>query len=426
MPGCFCLQVRTESNKEASTNNANLVSVYGGYAGANYSSPYSSRHQHPNATSPGFPLSSSPYASPKAVQGGVIGRNESHTSTSALPATRLTKAHSIPSASPKGAYAHGHIASTGGMAPSPGHGSMASQGVPGFAQPTFSANVVMNRRNSLSSTAPPGSLASISKLAESAAGGGVAALLGGAGSHTAGSFTIHTATARLTTPLGSTLPPSSSRPGTATLHIGARPSTATNGSVSATTRNAQTPALPGLSLSVGSAQSMGCRGYQEDYRHIVDASATPVLTPGFQNILLGAAVYDGHGGKRVAQWLSSQYLLLNKAMEALQGHIAAGNSPERAEHVLNEVFCACGSQAVAARMNAGSCASIAVVCHLGGIPWVVGANVGDSRTVVVGWEDEGVGRLEVVAISIDHKLGPPKLSEETRRVQVRSCPWGCK
>ncbi len=70
-----------------------------------------------------------------------------------------------------------------------------------------------------------------------------------------------------------------------------------------------------------------------------------------------------------------------------------------------------------------------------GVPWVLSANVGDSRTVIVSWDEPGEGggglgatlgglmgggggRAEGVALSIDHKLGPAKTSEETRRVQV--------
>lgn len=165
---------------------------------------------------------------------------------------------------------------------------------------------------------------------------------------------------------------------------------------------------------------MGARGYQEDYRAVVDTTSTPGAA-NLPNVLLGAAVYDGHGGKQVSHWLASSYCLLDRAMVAVQSLMASGGSPNDVANVLDDVFVSCGSAAIAGRMNAGSCVAMALLVQGQGIPWVLSANVGDSRTVLVAWEDDGAGgqgRPEVAQLSIDHKLGPAKLSEETRRVQV--------
>ncbi|KXZ51635.1 hypothetical protein GPECTOR_12g599 [Gonium pectorale] len=188
--------------------------------------------------------------------------------------------------------------------------------------------------------------------------------------------------------------------------------------------------VPGFSFTVGSNQSMGSRGYQEDYRAIVDTTSTPGGHANLPNVLLGAAVYDGHGGRQVSHWLASSYCMLNRAMEAVQSLVSSGGSPNDVSGVLEDVFMATGAAAAAGRMTAGSCVAMALLVAAGptggggGLPWVLSANVGDSRTVLVSWDEPGEGggggglRLEATQLSVDHKLGPAKSSEETRRVQA--------
>ncbi|PNH00207.1 hypothetical protein TSOC_013988, partial [Tetrabaena socialis] len=265
-----------------------------------------------------------------------------------------------------------------------------------------------------SNTAPAGSLAGYTRNAAGGPPGSGPSLAGtGYGLGSAGQRATAT-TAATGSPaavgLSSTMP-AGSRPGTAT-----RPGGAGAGAGGAAGRSGAS--VLGLSFSVGSNQSMGSRAYQEDYRAIADTTSTPGLGH-LHNVLLGAAVYDGHGGKQVSHWLCSSYCLLNRCMEAVQQLVAGGGSPNEVSLVLEDVFVACGSTAISGRMTAGSCVALALLVQAGGVPWVLSANVGDSRTVVVSWDEEGGGgRPEGAQMSIDHKLGPAKLSEETRRVQV--------
>lgn len=104
--------------------------------------------------------------------------------------------------------------------------------------------------------------------------------------------------------------------------------------------------------------------------------------------------------------------------------VSGGGTPNDLAPALDEVFVTCGAAALASRMTSGSCVAIAMMLHAGGLPWVVSANVGDSRTVLVSWDDDG-SRLEGAALSVDHKLGPAKTSEETRRVQASAPPCAC-
>lgn len=269
---------------------------------------------------------------------------------------------------------------------------------PAYGQHSFStaAPFAAGRRSSLSITAPAGSLTNMARSMV----------------ETSGVSTVvrnNAATAQLNLSLPLSRPSSSGSFATMTTTL-SRPGTATS----------STPRLmhmvPGLALSHGSNQSMGCRGYQEDFRHVLDPSSMPGLS-NLPNILLAAAVYDGHGGKQVSQWLTQQYCLLNRSAEAVQGLVSGGGDPKDIAPTLDDVFVACGTAALSTRMTAGSCVAVALLMHAGGVPWVVSANVGDSRTVLVSWDDDG-GRVEVAQLSIDHKLGPPKLNEESRRVQA--------
>ncbi|KAG2497468.1 hypothetical protein HYH03_004623 [Edaphochlamys debaryana] len=302
------------------------------------------------------------------------------------------------------------------------------------------------RRNSgngnLAATAPPGSLSNIARLVEAGPRSGPSGTFGGPNGAmpgalqlngggppgtlqrgNSGQFNMNMAGLNLSSSLptntGSRPPTQSSLLATAPPAVtGSRPGTGTLGRASSS--------VPGLTFSVGSNQSMGSRGYQEDYRTIADPTSTPGMG-NLPNLLLGAAVYDGHGGKQVSHWLSSSYCLLNRAMEAVQALVAGGGSPNDVAAVLEEVFVGAGNAALAGRMTAGSCVAMALLVQAGGVPWVLSANVGDSRSVMVSWDDAGdlgatggggAGRPDATQLSVDHKLGPAKLSEETRRVQA--------
>ncbi|GIL80129.1 hypothetical protein Vretimale_12945 [Volvox reticuliferus] len=310
---------------------------------------------------------------------------------------------------------------------------------PGTISPKLSGTFSVNNANTIArknsghgngssmmgvnNTAPAGTLAGIARMVASAVGG--VATVGGAGASgpaalsvigaaTRGGGGVHAGGMSATLPAG--------RGANGALNGGAagngttasRPQTG-NGMAAA---NRTATSVPGLAFSVGSNQSMGSRGYQEDYRAIWDATTAPGLT-NLPNMLLGAAVYDGHGGKQVSHWLSSSYCLLNRAMESVQQLISNGGSPNDVAAVLEDVFVACGNAAIAARMTAGSCVALALLIQQAGVPWVLSANVGDSRTIIVSWDEhEAGGRPEATQLSVDHKLGPAKLSEETRRVQA--------
>ncbi|KAG2424436.1 hypothetical protein HXX76_014489 [Chlamydomonas incerta] len=368
-------------------------------------------------------LQPSIFASPKATAGGRMN-SEPPTPTSGA-----------------GSGAGGLAAGRPSAQTPTGRGALGSPKVGSGYNPVTGAASTPTRRNSgsLSSTAPPGSLVGIQRMVDGAGGGGLGSTLGrgggAAGSSASGAGGMFGSTQRAGSGmLGSTLSggggggglsatmpaATGSRPPTAgqaalmsTAPAGSRPGTGLAGQLSRANS-----AVPGLSFSVGSNQSMGARGYQEDYRAIADPTSTPGMA-NMPNMLLGAAVYDGHGGKQVSHWLCTSYCLLNRCMEAVQHLVATGGSPNDVAGVLDDVFSACGSTAISGRMTAGSCVAIVLLVQAAGVPWVLSANVGDSRTVLVSWdEDGGGGRPEGAALSIDHKLGPAKSSEETRRVQA--------
>ncbi|GIL54663.1 hypothetical protein Vafri_10393 [Volvox africanus] len=311
-----------------------------------------------------------------------------------------------------------------------------SRNAPGTISPKISGTFTVTNANTIArknsgqangatmmggnNTAPAGTLAGLARMVASAVGG--VATVGGAGGSGPAALSVigaatrggggHSMSATLPAGRGANVALNGGVAGNGT--TASRPQTG-NG-MTAATRTAN--AVPGLAFSVGSNQSMGSRGYQEDYRVICDTTAAPGLT-NLPNMLLGAAVYDGHGGKQVSHWLSSSYCLLNRAMESVQQLISNGGSPNDVAAVLEDVFIACGNAAIAARMTAGSCVAMALLIQQAGIPWVLSANVGDSRTIMVSWDEhEAGGRPEAAQLSVDHKLGPAKLSEETRRVQA--------
>ncbi|KAG2431014.1 hypothetical protein HYH02_013543 [Chlamydomonas schloesseri] len=378
-------------------------------------------------------LQPSIFASPKAAAGGRMN-SEPPTPTSGASGASSGLAAGRPTAqTPTGRGALG----------SPKLGS-------GYNPVTGAPTTTPTRRGSgsLGATAPPGSLAGIQRIVDAAGGGGLGSTMGrgsGSGNGIFGSTTrtgsgILGSTLSGNANLSATMPAATtgSRPPTggqsALLSTapagGSRPGTGLAGQLA----RANLAAVPGLSFSVGSNQSMGARGYQEDYRSIADPTSTPGMA-NLPNVLLGAAVYDGHGGKQVSHWLASSYCLLNRCMEAVQHLVATGGSPNDVAGVLDDVFSACGSAAISGRMTAGSCVALMLLVQAAGVPWVLSANVGDSRTVLVSWDDPaegggggmmgmtmggggGGGRPEGLALSVDHKLGPAKTSEETRRVQA--------
>ncbi|GFR49698.1 hypothetical protein Agub_g11848 [Astrephomene gubernaculifera] len=336
-------------------------------------------------------------------------------------------------------------------------GSGAKLGMPGYTVTTTTPS----RKNSgsLNNTASGGVIAGIGRLVDAtirsspnvSTSGTTAAAAPGTSLSVIGSGTMRNSTSggpsgAAAAGLSATVP--LSRPGSGTTHhnhhggllatmpAGGRPGGGAGGGAAPVPPAGHRggggthPTVPGLTFSVGSNQSMGSRGYQEDYRSIADSSTTPGLSH-LPNVMLGAAVYDGHGGKQVSHWLSSSYCLLNRAMEAVQQLITGGGSPNDVASVLDDVFTACGNAAAAGRMTAGSCVAMALLVQSGGVPWVLSANVGDSRTILVSWDDmDGPGmagggpssalggRTEATQLSVDHKLGPAKTSEETRRVQA--------
>ncbi|EFJ40700.1 hypothetical protein VOLCADRAFT_108028 [Volvox carteri f. nagariensis] len=285
-------------------------------------------------------------------------------------------------------------------------------------------NNTLARKNSgngnhlaMNNTAPAGTLAGIARLVASAVGSNGTVSGGSAGLSVIGAATRGGPGGGLaaTLPAGraSNGPLNGVAAASGTANASRPP---TGNGLTAASRTASS--VPGLAFSVGSNQSMGSRSYQEDYRAICDASSTPGLN-NLPNMLLGVAVYDGHGGKQVSHWLASSYCLLNRAMEAVQQLISNGDSPTDVAAVLEDVFITCGNAAIASRMTAGSCVAMALLVQQAGVPWVLSANVGDSRTVIVSWDEhEAGGRPEAMQLSVDHKLGPAKTSEETRRVQA--------
>lgn len=176
-------------------------------------------------------------------------------------------------------------------------GQMTSPKAPGFTQPTFSSGLpyspaARRNSNSMSATAPAASLAGL----------GMARLVDASAASTS---QRNGPPITQLSHLSASLPTNTARPGSsgsvtlATTTTSARPGAPASPAATATgpaPRQAQ--GVPGLTLSVGSNQSLGCRGYQEDFRHVLEP--TPQLA-GLSSILLAAAVYDGHGGKPPAK-----------------------------------------------------------------------------------------------------------------------------
>ncbi|GLC60565.1 hypothetical protein PLESTB_001627400 [Pleodorina starrii] len=287
---------------------------------------------------------------------------------------------------------------------------------------TTNANTITRKSSGngtgINNTAPAGTLAGIARMVASTVGGGGASAGGPGGLSVMGAATRGGPGGGLssTLPAGRTANGVGGGPGQAGANGAGASRPATSNGMTSTSRTA--PAVPGLTFSVGSNQSMGSRGYQEDYRAILDTTAAPGVTH-MPNMLLGAAVYDGHGGKQVSHWLATSYCMLNRAMEAVQQLVSSGGSPNDVAAVLEDVFVTCGNAAIATRMTAGSCVAMALLVQAAGVPWVLSANVGDSRTIMVSWDEHDAGgRPEATQLSVDHKLGPAKISEETRRVQA--------
>lgn len=244
-------------------------------------------------------LQPSIFASPKAAAGGRMN-SEPPTPTSGASGASGGLAAGRPTA----------------QTPTGRAGALGSPKLSSGYNPVTGAASTPTRRNSgsLASTAPPGSLVGIQRMVE-AAGGGLGNTMGRGGAASgpsasgggglfgstqrAGSGFLGSTLGGGGNNLSATMPAATgSRPPTSagqaalmsTAPAGSRPGTGLAGQLSRANS-----AVPGLSFSVGSNQSMGARGYQEDYRVIADPTSTPGMA-NMPNMLLGAAVYDGHGG----------------------------------------------------------------------------------------------------------------------------------
>ena len=148
-------------------------------------------------------------------------------------------------------------------------------------------------------------------------------------------------------------------------------------------------AVSGLPPAVGIAADAGHR------HHMEDRWAVEVTPDG-----LFAAVYDGHGGARVADQAAAQLHL------AVFRGLLAGLDPPRA---LEAAF----AQLAAATADA-ECGSTAAVFLLAGGALTT-AHVGDSRVI-------RVGRTEAESLTRDHRIDAPDERARVLRMGARLAP----